>query len=454
MMKVGRSVTGAKAASSHTASLAGSDAIYDALFRQAGVYRATTTEEQIDVAYACLRGLFPASDKLGVVTLSGGAGVLICDAAERHGLDVSPMPEAAQAKLKALLPFATVTNPVDTTAQALNDMTLLAKNLEVMLEEGGYGSLVGFFTTVPNTRTLSGPLRKAITEGCARFADRLIVLSMIGDPEVVADYEASGFLVFEDPERAVVAIASLVGFARAFGAEPATVAPAAGADAIPRRPLSEPEAKALLRSAGIPFPDERMATSAAAAGEAAAAIGGRVAMKIVSAAIEHKTEIGGVMLDVEGRAAAQAAYEELLRRARTHRPDAAVDGVIVAPMLSGGVEMIAGVTRDPVFGPAVMVGLGGIHVEVLRDVRFALAPFDEAEARRLIDGLRGRALLDGVRGAPPCDVDAMAALLARLSAFAAAHADAVETIDLNPVLVRSKGQGAVALDALLVPRDA
>lgn len=454
MMKVGRSETGARAASSHTASLAGSDAIYDALFRQAGVYRATTTEEQIDVAYACLRGIFPPSNRLGVVTLSGGAGVLICDAAERHGLDVSPMPEAAQAKLKALLPFATVTNPVDTTAQALNDMNLLARNMEVMLEEGGYGSLIGFFTTVPNTRTLSGPLRKAITEGCARFSDRLIVMSMIGDPEVVRDYEASGFLVFEDPERAVVAIAALVGFARAFAGDGAAAMEVESATApLSRRPLSEMEAKALLGAAGVPFLDERLATSAEAAGEAAEALGFPVVMKIVSAAIEHKTEIGGVILGVADRAAAEAAYAELLRRAAAHRPDAAVDGVLVAPMARGGVEMIAGVVRDPVFGPAVMVGLGGIHVEVLRDVRFALAPFDEAEARRLIDGLRGRALLDGVRGAPASDIDAMARLLARLSSFAAAHADTLETIDLNPVLVRPEGQGAVALDALLVPRQ-
>ncbi len=196
MMKVGSSEAGAKAATSHTASLAGADAIYDALFRQYGVHRATTTDEQIDVAYACARGIFPKSNRLGVVTLSGGAGVLICDAAARHGLDVAPMPDAAQRKLKDLLPFASVMNPVDTTAQALNDMTLLSKNMEVILEEGGYDALLGFFSTVPNTRTLSGPLKKAIADGCARFSDRLIVMSMIGDPDVVSDYEASGFLVF------------------------------------------------------------------------------------------------------------------------------------------------------------------------------------------------------------------------------------------------------------------
>ena len=168
MMKVGRSEVGAKAASSHTASLAGSDAIYDALFKQYGVHRAATTEEQIDVAYACARGIFPTGNRLGVVTLSGGAGVLISDSAEKHGLDVAPMPAGAQKKLKELLPFASVENPVDTTAQALNDMSLLARNMEVILEDGGYDAILGFFSTVPNTRTLSGPLKQAIADGCSR----------------------------------------------------------------------------------------------------------------------------------------------------------------------------------------------------------------------------------------------------------------------------------------------
>ncbi|WP_293866038.1 acetate--CoA ligase family protein [uncultured Alsobacter sp.] len=453
MIKVGRSETGAKAASSHTASLAGSDAVYDALFQQTGVYRATTTEEQIDVAYACMRGIFPASNRLGVVTLSGGAGVLICDAAERHGLDVAPMPDDAQRKLKELLPFASVTNPVDTTAQALNDMSLLARNIEVILEEGGYDALIGFFTTVPNTRTLSAPLRKAIMDGCARFSDRLIVMAMIGDPEVVRDYEAAGFLVYEDADRAVVAIAALARFAQAFArpAAPAQVA-ATGQGSLPKGPVSEPDAKRILSGAGVPFLDERLATDAAAAGAAADAIGYPVVLKIVSAAIEHKTEIGGVMVGVADRAAVEAGFAELLRRAALHRPDAAIDGVLVAPMARGGVEVIAGVARDPVFGPVVMFGLGGVHVEVLRDVCFRLAPFGRDEAMAMISGIRGHALLEGVRGAAPSDVEALADLLVSLSRFAAAHGDDLESIDLNPVLVRPRGEGVVALDALLVTR--
>lgn len=452
MMKVGRSEIGARAASSHTASLAGSDAIYDALFRQYGVHRATTTEEQIDVAYACARGIFPKGNKLGVVTLSGGAGVLISDAAERNGLDVAPMPVSAQKTLKDLLPFATVVNPVDTTAQALNDMNLLAKNIEVILEQGGYDALIGFFTTVPNTRTLSKPLRDAIARGCARFPDRLIALQMIADPDVVAEYEKAGFLVFEDSDRAVAALAALSRFGRSLsrtGVE-TRVAPAAP---IGKGALSERAAKDLLARAGIPFLDERVAGDAAAAGAAADEIGYPVVLKIVSPDIEHKTEIGGVMVGVADRKAAEAGYATLIERAAKHRPDARIEGVLVAPMAKKGVEVIVGVSRDPVFGPAVMFGLGGVHVEVLKDVTFRLAPFGRDEAMRMIDEIRGRALLSGVRGAPASDIGALADLLVRISEFAAAHAEDIETVDLNPVVAWPKGEGVVALDALVVPRQ-
>lgn len=451
MMKVGRSEVGAKAASSHTASLAGSDAIYDALFRQYGVHRATTTEEQIDVAYACMRGLFPKGNKLGIVTLSGGAGVLISDSAERHGLDVAVMPPQAQRKLKELLPFASVENPVDTTAQALNDMNLLARNMEVILDEGGYDAIIGFFSTVPNTRTLSGPLKKAIADGCARFPDRLIVMSMVGDEDVVRSYEESGFLVFEDSDRAILALAALKRFSDSFDRVSAIPA-VANADPIGGEALSEHAAKALLARAGIPFLKEHLATGAEAAADAADATGYPVVMKIVSPDIEHKTEIGGVLVGLQDRAAVLDGYATLMARAAQHRPDARIEGVLVAPMAGKGVETIIGVSRDPIFGPAVMFGLGGVHVEVLKDVTFRLAPFDRGEAMRMIDDIRGRALLSGVRGALPSDVGALADVLVSISQFAAAHRDDVETIDLNPVVALPVGEGVVALDALVVPR--
>jgi len=451
MMKVGRSDVGARAASSHTASLAGSDAIYDALFRQYGVHRATTTEEQVDVAYACSRGVFPAGNKLGVVTLSGGAGVLISDAAERHGLDVAPMPDGARKVLKELLPFATVDNPVDTTAQALNDMSLLSRNLEVMLEQGGYDMMVGFFSTLPMTRTLAAPLKEAIIAGCVGHPDQIVALEMIGPPDEVRAYEDAGFLVFEDADRAVQALGAMARFPAAWdGLE--QIPPIAAAAPVASGALSEHAAKTLLAQVGVPFLTEAVVKDEQAATDAANRAGLPVVMKIVSPDIEHKTEIGGVLVGVNTPDAVADGYRTLIERAALHCPDARIEGVLIAPMAPDGVETIVGVNRDLVFGPAVMFGLGGVHVEVLQDVVFRLAPFGRREAMAMIDQIRGRAILSGVRGAAESDVDALANLLVILSQFAAAHTDDIETIDLNPVRVLEKGRGVVALDALIVPR--
>jgi acyl-CoA synthetase (NDP forming) len=208
----------------------------------------------------------------------------------------------------------------------------------------------------------------------------------------------------------------------------------------------------MLARAGIPFLPETLAGSAEAAAAAAEAAGFPVVLKIVSPQIEHKTEIGGVLVGLPDRAAVEAGHATLIARARQHRPDATIEGVLVAPMARRGVEVIVGVSRDPAFGPAVMFGLGGVHVEVLKDVTFRLAPFDLAEARAMIAGIRGRALLSGVRGAPPSDTEALARLLVDVAAFAAAHREDVETIDLNPVMVLPRGEGVVALDALMIVR--
>lgn len=455
LMKVGRSEVGARAASSHTAALAGSDTIYDTICRQYGVHRAETTEEQIDIAYACARGLFPVGDRLGIVTLSGGVGVQMSDAAARHGLDVAPMPIAAQKRLKDLLPYAAVENPVDTTAQALNDMSLLEENLRVMLAEGGYDALIGFFTSVPATRTLSEPLRNAIRLGTRDFPDRLIVLSMVADADIVRTYEDDGFLVFEDVDRGIATIAALHRFAEAFDRPaplPRTTTLGDARRDLGTRPFSEIAAKRLLADAGVAILDEEIAVDATGAVAAARRLGFPVVMKIVSPEIEHKTEIGGVLLGLGDDAAVADGFALLMRRAAEHRPDATIEGVLVAPLAGAGVETIIGVSHDPVFGPAVMFGLGGVFVEVFEDVTFRLAPFDADEARRMIGEVRGRALLAGARGGAEADVEALVSALVAVSAFAHTHRDTLETLDINPFLVRPKGRGAVALDALIVPR--
>lgn len=444
-MKVGRTAIGAAAAQSHTAALAGVDAVYDGVLAQHGAWRARTTEELVDVAYAASRGVLPASDRLGIVTISGGAGAMMADAADEAGLDVAPMPEAAQRRLKELLPFAAPRNPVDITAQAFNDMSLVTQNLRLMLAEGGYDMIVAFFTMVASAPMFVEPVRAALRAGLEGFEDRLVALCLLGPEAVKRRYAEDGLLVFEDAHRAIAALAALRRLAALAGRE-RRVPPVPPAAPLPAGPVTEPEALRLLAGAGIPVVPGRLVTSAAGAAEAAAALGGRVALKIVAAGIVHKTEAGGVALNVAPAAAAEA-YAALVDRVRAQRPDAAVDGVLVSPMAADGVEMILGVQHDPVFGPVVMLGLGGILAEVFRDVAFRAAPFDAEEARRMIDGLRGRALLDGVRGAPPSDVDALAEAASRLSVFAASQAGRIESIDLNPVRVLPRGEGVVALDA-------
>jgi len=293
-MKVGRSEVGIAAAASHTAALAGTDAIYEAVFRQYGVYRARSTEDMLDAAYACAGGIFPKGRRLGLVTISGGVGVQMADDASDLGLDVAPMPEAAQAKLKEILPFAATRNPVDITAQAFNDLSLVEKNFEIMIEEGGYDAIVAFLTMVAASPYIVDKLLARLGALRARHPERLFVLSLIAPPEIVARYEAAGYLVFEDPCRAITAVAALADFGESMGRTPEV--PPALPGPLPdlgEGPMSERGAKALLAAAGIPVLDERRVESADAAADAMRELGQPVALKLNAPGLAHKTEIGG-----------------------------------------------------------------------------------------------------------------------------------------------------------------
>ena len=452
VLKVGASEVGAVAASSHTASLAGADAIFDSVYRQYGAYRVHSLAELLEVSAACSTGRYPKGRRLGVVTLSGGAGVMASDAAEVAGLEVPPLPQAAQDELKALMPFAAVRNPVDTTAQALNDMGLLRRNLEVMLETGGVDSTLLFLSSVGYNERLMAQIREVLVGTLDQHADALLVASVMVQAEDKALLEEREVIHIEDPSKAVEMIGVLAGFQESFARPVAEAPPALPASArpAPAEVLNEVDAAALLRDAGVPVAESHLVGSAEDAVAAAAEFGGRVVLKIVSPDIQHKSEVGGVRVGLEVAEAVAQAHDEILAAARGHAPDARIDGVMVAPMLSGGVECILGTSTDPVFGPVVAFGLGGIFVEVLRDVTFRVAPFGIDEGRRMIREVQGYAMLEGVRGQAGADLEALAQALARLSVFAAENQETVESIDLNPVLARP--DGIVALDALVVPK--
>ncbi len=448
--KVGRSGAGAEAAASHTASLAGSDAIYEALFNQYGVLRVDSIEELLDIALACQAGAMPEGDKIGLMTISGGAGVQMADTAESYNLNVAPMPPEQQKYLKELIPFAGVRNPVDITAQALNDLTLIKKFMESMMDDGGYDAVVAFFTVVAGSKMISEQLIETLSEIRTKYANAPMILSIVAPDEIVQNYEAAGYTILEDPARAVRAAAALIHFGTAFKrglGSPAPILPEKALQ-VPNEAVGEDQARKILASAGIPMAATQLVNSRESAIKAWARIKAPVAMKIVSPEILHKTEIGGVLLNVEGEEEAASAFDSIIASAQQNYPDAQIEGVIVSEMVVEGVETVLGVTNDPVFGPAVMFGLGGVFVEVLGDVTFRLAPFGIEEAHRMINEIKGIKMLHGARGTKPSDIEALAKALVNLSVFAANNADRISSIDINPFIVREKG--AVGVDALIV----
>jgi len=283
------------------------------------------------------------------------------------------------------------------------------------------------------------------------YPDRSFAVAGLASPEAQQRFEAAGIPCFTEATHATRAIGAGADFAAAF-ARPLSWRPLAGSAQLAPGPYTEVEAMTLLAETGLPMVPHRLARSADEAVEAAAALGFPVVAKIVSPDILHKTDIGGVKLNLADAKAVGDAFDAIMAAAKKAQPDAKLDGIMIAPMVKGGVECIIGVHRDPVFGPTVLVGLGGVLVEVLKDVSFRVAPFGVDEAHRMIREVKGYPLLQGARGQPPADLEALAEALALLSVFAHGNRESVAGVDLNPFLVRPKGQGAVALDALVQPK--
>jgi acyl-CoA synthetase (NDP forming) len=452
MQKVGRSELGTKAATSHTASIAGDDGVTEAVMAEFGVVRARNSEEMLDIAHTATRKIYPVRNTLGVITVSGGAGVLMSDVADAVGLPMPEMPAATQKMLRDLVPFCAPRNPVDATAQVSNDVTLINKFTDAMIGEGGYASVLGFFSMTASSRRWPS-IREQLNLVKAKYPDRLYALSVITTPDRRAELETDGWVVHEDPTRAVTAIAAMGRYGAAFAAAAPALPPTAGEVVLPAATPSEAEAKRLLAAAGIPSAPERTCGSAAEAVAAGEKFGFPVVMKILSPDILHKSEIGGVLLNVGDPGSVRDGYELLLTRAKGAAPTARIEGVLVAKQMQGGVECILGIHRDPVFGPVAMFGLGGIFVEVMKDVVFRRCPFGDDVAEAMIRSIKGAPLLLGARGRPPVDIKALAQMLTRLSAFADAAGPRLGSIDLNPVFAMPEGQGAFAADAVIEVGD-
>ena len=450
MLKIGRTGVGAEAIVSHTGALAGNDAVYDTVFKAYGVFRGDSFARVLDVAQVCVAGRYPSNRRLGIVTISGGVGVMMADEAIARGLDVARLPATGRNRLKEFLPLAGVRNPVDATTVLLTDPPLIRRFLDEILSSGGYGAVAVFLATLGlNRHGVERTLAALVgLEEVAR--GRPIVFVMAYTAETKAMVEKAGYPVFDEPIRAVGGIAALHHLAESWRKSVPKSSRKTFAPSLPAAVLTEHQALAALGKAGIPVVPSRLAVSRAEAERAAASFGFPVVLKISSPDIAHKSEVEGVVLNLGSRRAVGKAFGEIIARVRRRAPHARLHGVLVAPMVSGGVETIIGVKRDPVFGPFVMFGLGGVFVEQLKDITLRLAPIGIAEARRMIREVRGFPILTGARGRMPFDMQALAGAIVALSRLAYANAQTIESIDINPFMVLPKG--AKALDALIVPR--
>ncbi len=448
-VKSGRTGSGVRATASHTGALvAASDATVDALFRQAGVIRTDSLEEMFDVAVLLAHQPVPAGPRVAIVTNAGGPGILCADACEAEGLQVPVLSPATQERLRKLLPaHAAVSNPVDLIASAPAEHYREA--VAAVGSDPGVDAVVVIF--VPPLVTQAEDVAQAIVDAVGQWPQKKPVLTVFmsarGVPELLrrSELRVPSYAFPESAARAL-AHAARYGQWRSRPPEPAArpegvrrdEALALVATAVERGAgwLLPAEVEALLRCYGIPLVAQRFAPTPEDAGEAAGRLGGPVALKVVAPGVVHKTEVGGVLLDLSGRAEVERAAREM--RARVESEGYPVDGFVVQEMAPPGLEMIVGVASDRHFGPVVACGAGGVLVELLRDVSLRLAPLTRRDAAEMLRELKTFPLLRGYRGSPPCDTDALEDLLVRVGALADDVPQVVE-LDLNPVRVYQRG---------------
>ena len=461
-VKVGRTETGARTAASHTGKLTGADTVVDAAMRQYGVLRVDGLDELQDTASLLARAKAPVADGVVVYSISGGTGAHFADLASEAGLRLPQLSDAKQAQLHEWIPpYLSVANPVDNGGHPVGDWRG-RKIIDAILDDPEVGVLVCPITgPVP---PLSDKLVQDLV-AAAEQTDKLVCVvwgSPVGTEPAYREtlLGSSRVATFRTVGNCITALHAYFSHHRfvhayrsPFDEAPRAVSPSfRKAEALmrPGQQLSEHAAKQLLRAYGIRVPREQLVTSAAAAVRAAGLVGYPVVMKASGAQIAHKTELGLVKVGLTSASQVRDAYRELTDIARYE--DVTLDGVLVCQMVERGVEMVVGVTQDELFGPTVTVGLGGVLVEVLRDAAVRVPPFGEEAARDMLDELRGRPLLDGVRGRPPADLDALVEVILRVQRMALELGDVLSELDINPLMVLPRGQGAVALDALAVCR--
>lgn len=461
ILKFGKTEAGRKAAASHTGAITGADEVADAAFKQFGVIRVDDCNELYEFAKLLRKRRWPRGKRLAALTGSGGHCVLAADTAASLGLQWAEFePKTSDALGKMLPSLVGLANPLDLTSAMTGSPRLFSESLQVIAADANVDVLMpimvaptlgGIDDLVKVNESVEKPVAVLWTGYCPQ--DNAITVATLNQRGVPAYRDARMCL------RAVRTAVDYGEFLQRFRRESRVakrdLPQNAKAHASPYLSqsgsvLTERVSKLALAAYGLPVTRETLARTADEAVQAAASIGGAVALKIESANVPHKTEAGGVKLNVSGEAAVRAAYADILKAVAAHAPRAKIDGVLVQEMAPAGVEMMLGVTRDITFGTVVSVALGGVHVEVLKDIAHGIAPLTHDDARRMVDGLAARKLLDGVRGAPACDVDALCDAIVRLAGFAQDFADSIAELDINPLIVLPRGQGVWVVDALIV----
>jgi acetate---CoA ligase (ADP-forming) len=457
LLKAGATTAGARAASSHTGSLAGSDKAYTAAFRQGGILRAGTVEELLDVAIGFAMQPVPERDRLLVLTNAGGPGILAADVAERFGIPLAEVSPALRERFVACLPpTASLGNPVDMIGDARADRYGFA--LDALRDDPGTDIVLVLLT--PQAMTQPDETAEAVVRNLSG-SGKTAAASFMGDVSVRTArriLSAGGIPQYPVPERAVRALGAMIRYRRArrpaaereeeirgirkeAAAEAIRAAQAAG-----RRALGETESRGILAAYGFVFPEQFPARTTPEAVQAFERIGGPVAIKIASPDILHKTDVGGVRLGLASAEDVARAFAEITTGVRRRVPGAWIAGVTVQKMVSGGQELILGMSRDPQFGPLLMYGFGGIYVEVLGDVSFRLAAFfSRADASEMVREIRSYPLLAGYRGAEPADEEAVVDGLLRIARLSLDFPE-IQELDVNPAIVLSRGEGIQAID--------
>ncbi len=466
-IKSGRTREGARAAASHTGALAGSDEVYDSLFRQSGVLRVETLEELFDYARALALQPPPRGNRVAIVTNAGGPGIMATDASVRYGLHMAPLTRETRERLRVHLPpTASVQNPIDLIGDAKEDRYALALDL-VLKDENVDAVLV--ICTPQIMIDLEAVARTVAHIARTHPAKKPIVTSFMALDDlgkVVDILEEARIPNYRFPEAAARALAAMVKYTdwvhrprtpiRVFEDVDREAARRiiARAREEGRRFLPEPEAHALLRAYGFPTVPGQLARTPDEAVRVAHVLGYPVVLKVVSPQIIHKFDVGGVQLNLQTDEEVREAFQRIMERAQAAVPEADLWGVYVQKFIAepGGLEVILGMHREPHFGPLLMFGLGGVYVEVLKDVTFRIAPVRELGAYRMLREIRAKALLDGYRGQPPRDVKAIAECIMRLSQLAVEMEDIAE-LDINPLLVMESGRGARVLDARILLQE-